>query len=71
MLFAVNEDRPRLVPVQIHGRSISGESHTWSPVLSHYLGDDSAWESMVILDNVGGQCVASFLFYSPYAQAIF
>lgn len=54
MLFSVEQERPRLVPVTLRGAEHGDGSVDWTPRLQNLVGHESEVSSMIITKGVGG-----------------
>ncbi|KAF8603835.1 hypothetical protein BDV93DRAFT_544462 [Ceratobasidium sp. AG-I] len=55
MLFPIDQERPRLVPVTLRGAEQGDGSVDWTPRLSSLVGHESEVTSMIITKGVGGE----------------
>lgn len=57
MLFSIDQERPRLVPVTLRGAEQPDGSVDWTPRLQSLVGHESEVSSMIITKGVGGSSV--------------
>ncbi|CAE6381670.1 unnamed protein product, partial [Rhizoctonia solani] len=55
MMFPVDGERPKLVPVTLRGHELPNGSVDWSPRLQNIVGHESEVSSMIITKGVGGE----------------
>jgi hypothetical protein len=55
MVFPVDAERPKLIPVNLTGMVHEGGIVDWQPVLAPILGADAEIASMIISTGVGGE----------------
>jgi hypothetical protein len=57
MLFPIDGERPKLIPVNLRGMVHEGGVVDWQPVLDAVLGPDAQVASMIISTGVGGEAL--------------
>ncbi|KAF8748356.1 MYND finger [Rhizoctonia solani] len=55
MMFPVDGERPKLVPITLRGHELSNGSVEWTPRLQNIVGHESEVSSMIITKGVGGE----------------
>ncbi|CEL61689.1 hypothetical protein RSOLAG1IB_04439 [Rhizoctonia solani AG-1 IB] len=55
MMFPVDGERPKLVPVTLRGHELPNGTVDWSPRLQSVVGHESEVSSMIITKGIGGE----------------